>query len=314
MKRAVEELEASGILAGAQAELLRRVYGRRLLSVHWELRALLYAGILVLVLGLGLWIRQHLTALGHALLLGGIAAGALACFGACARRGGGFSADEVPSPSPAFDYVLFLGCLLVATDLTYLELRYRLLGGAWNLYLLGSGALYLLLAHRFDNRLVLSLALSTLGAWMGVKASLLAPESLSQVARADALLFGGLVVAAGAGQTVLGWKPHFLPVHLHLGANLVLAALLSGVFEGRQPGTYALLTLAVAACLGGYAVRARRFAYLPYAFGYGYAGLSAYLLDEFDPGERTVMIYFLVTSSAVGWALWTLHRRLRSDT
>jgi hypothetical protein len=211
--------------------------------------------------------------------------------------------------------VLLLGCLLFGTALTYLELRYRLLGPRWDLNLLGSGLLYLVLAHAFDNRLVLSLGLSTMGAWVGVKASLLDPTALSAVYRGDALLFGGLVIALGAGQALLGWKRHFLPVHLHLGVNVVLAALVSGVFDdGSQLLYAALLAGAVAACIG-YAARSRQFALLLYGTAYGYVGLSYLLLTWLDWGVLGVIgvpVYFLLSSLAVLWTLVTLHRTLRS--
>lgn len=317
MRQAVDDLERRRFLTEPQAALLRRVYERRLLSVYWELRTLLYGGILVLTTGLGLLIHRNLTAFGHVALIAALGLGSLGCLAYCLRRSGGLSAGPLPSPSATYDYVLLLGCLLFGTALTYLELRYRLLGNHWDLHLLASSLLYVLLAHCFDNRLVLSLGLSTLGAWMGVRASLLDPEALSAVYRGDALLFGGLVLAIGAGQTPLGWKRHFLPVHLHLGVNVVLAALVSGVFDDGSQRLYAvLLAGAVAACVG-YAVRSRQFALLLYGTAYGYVGLSYVLLTSFgwgdDIGIFAVPAYFLLSSLAVLWALVALHKTLRSD-
>jgi len=312
MREALNDLEVAGVLTQDQAALLRKMYGRELLSVHWELRVLLYAGILTLTTGLGLLIAKHFASIGHLALLGAIALGCAGCFAYCLRRGGGFSRDAVRAPDAGYDYVLFLGCLLLGTFQGYLELRYQVLAQHWSWWLLGSGLFYLLCAHYFDNRLVLSLALSTLGAWLGVKTSLLTAGRWEAAVRADALVFGAAVVLAGAAQAWAGWKRHFLSVHLHLGLNVLFAALVSGI--GRRAGglPYLLGLLAVAAGTALYAQRARRFVFLLYAVLYGYVGVTVFVLERGRWEVEAILLYFLVTASAVVAALVAFHRRFRS--
>src|SRR6185436_101652 len=79
--------------------------------------------------------------------------------------------NEVESPNMALDYVLYGGCLVFALDLGYMESRFHLLQEHWDFYLLLSSLLFFVLAYRFDNRLVLSLALSALAGWFGVTVS-----------------------------------------------------------------------------------------------------------------------------------------------
>jgi hypothetical protein len=312
VQKALNDLEGAGILNGEQAALLRRIYGRELFSVHWELRMLLYAGILILTTGLGLLIAKYFASIGHVALLAAIGLGSAGCFAYCLRRGGGFSAEMVPTPHAAYDYVLFLGCLLIGTFQGYLELRYQVLAQHWNWWLLGSGLFYLFCAHYFDNRLVLSLALSTLGAWLGVKTSLFTGGRWEPALRGNAISFGAIVVAAGIAQVRLGWKRHFLPVHLHLGVNVLLAALVSGT-DSRSRGIFYLAALLLA-CAGSalYAQRARRFAFLLYAVLYGYVGVTIFVLQHARWNTEGILAYFLVTAAALVAALVTFHRRFRS--
>jgi len=312
VQEALNDLEETGILNRDQAALLGRIYDRELFSVHWELRLLLYAGILILTTGLGLLIAKHFASIGHLALLAAIALGCAGCFAYCLRRGGGFSPEAVPAPDAAYDYVLFLGCLLLGTFQGYLELRYQLLAHDWNWWLLGSGLFYLLCAHYFDNRLVLSLALSTLGAWLGVKTSLLTGGRWETALRGNTLVFGAAVVAAGAVQVRLGWKRHFLPVHLHLGVNLLLAALVSGV-DSRTQGLFYLagLIMVGAGCVL-YAQRTRSFAFLLYAVLYGYLGFTIFVLERGRWHAEGILLYFLVTAAALVSALVAFHRRFRS--
>lgn len=311
MQEALNDLEGSGILSREQAALLRRIYGRELFSVHWELRMLLYAGILILTTGLGLLIAKHFASIGHLALLAAIALGCAGCFAYCLRRGGGFSSERVPTADAGYDYVLLLGCLLFGTLQGYLELRYQLLAQHWSWWLLGSGLLYLLCAHYFDNRLVLSLALSTLGAWLGVKTSLLTAGGWDAALRGNAIFFGATVVAAGAAQVRLGWKRHFLPVHLHLGINIILAALVAGI-DSDTGLRYLPALLLVCAGSTLYAQRARRFAFLLYALLYGYVGVTIFVFEQVRWDTEGFILYFLTTAAALVWALVAFHRRFRS--
>lgn len=312
MQEALNDLEETGILNREQAALLRRIYDRELMSVHWELRLLLYAGILILTTGLGLLVAKHFASIGHVALLAAIALGSAGCFAYCLHRGGGFSAEMVPTPDAAYDYVLLLGCLLLGTFQGYLELRYQLLAQHWSWWLLGSGLLYLLCAHYFDNRLVLSLALSTLGAWLGVKTSLFTGGSWDAALRGNALFFGATVVAAGTAQVQLGWKRHFLPVHLHLGINLLLAALVAGV-DSRTTGLFYLTGLLLVAISSAfYAQQAHRFAFLLYALLYGYLGVTIFVFEHVRWEAEGILLYFLTTAAALVSALVAFHRRFRS--
>ncbi len=66
--------------------------------------------------------------------------------------------------------MLYLGSLTWSVELGYIESRFHLLSGQWDLYLLATAVLFFFLAYRFDNRFVLSLALSSLAGWFGRKA------------------------------------------------------------------------------------------------------------------------------------------------
>ena len=72
--------------------------------------------------------------------------------------------------------MLYLGCLILAVELGYIESRFHPFGDGWDHSLLLAAAVFFLLAYRFDNRFVLSLALSSLGGWFGVRVAHLGPR------------------------------------------------------------------------------------------------------------------------------------------
>jgi hypothetical protein len=247
---AIARLRTDNVLSGRQAALFNRVARRHLVSVRFEIRVLLYVGVLLLTSGVGVLVVEHHGAIGPLAIAGSIGLAAAACLAWVVRRAPPFSWDEVPSPTVAFDYVLLLGLLLFAADLGYIEAQFTLLGPRWAHHLLVVGAIYLLAAYRWDSSTVLGLALTTLAAWRGVSVSL-ASASLGtgdgSELRASAIAFGALYVAAAALAVRLERKPHFEQVFGNAGLLLLLGALVSGVLEhGSTWGLWLVALLVVA--------------------------------------------------------------------
>src|SRR5262249_45864474 len=107
-----------------------------------------------------------------------------------------------------------------------------------------------------------------------------------------------IVLSAGAWLYRAGIKKHFLDTYLHVGANVLLMAALSGVGD-RTDGMISLailVALAATALILGF--RYRRFAFVAYGIGYGYIGISWQLLRSIS-GDIAVLSYFVVTGTLV---------------
>ncbi|MEO8681501.1 MAG: DUF2157 domain-containing protein [Vicinamibacterales bacterium] len=286
-----------GTITEEQQETLAALVRRERFSLYLELNALLYLGVLSIAGGVGWTVRTYFTNLGDAaiiLSLTGILAG---CFYYCVSRADPYSSEEVESPTLAFDYVLYLACVVLGIELGYLETRFALLREAWNYYVLASAVIYFSLAYRFDNRLVLSLALSTLAAWFGLSLTLWGYGSADSL-RLSAITYGLVVGGLGAVLRYRELKPHFFETYLHLAATVLFVALLSGVDDPRFRWVYlaALVGLGVIAILGG--VQYRRFAFVGYGIVFAYLGISFRLLLVI--GSATLgMFYGVVSATAV---------------
>src|SRR5262249_15897878 len=137
-------------------------------SVYWEIRGLFYVGALAILIGCGLVTREYFAQIGPLVLTAALAAGSFACLGYCFAKGAPYSPDEAASPTVGFDYVLYVGCGLFGLALGTLEGNFHVLQDRWSYYAFLSACVYGALAYRFDNRLVLSLALTTLAGWCGL--------------------------------------------------------------------------------------------------------------------------------------------------
>ena len=276
-------------------------------SVFLELNILLYAGVLALVAGLGWTVTTWSQQMGDVLVLGLLTAILAVCFWYCFSRAPAWSLAETPAPTAVFDYVLYLGSLVWGVELAYLENRFHVLSGQWDYYLLASALLFFFLAYRFDNRFVLSLALSSLAGWFGLTISRW-PSHEDATYRQCALLYC-LVVAVGA---VLlkrqGVKAHFFDTYLHIVANVLFWALLSGVFQ-REGYTIWLFALVMACSLSlGWGLQRRQFAFVAYSAVYGYIGVSWILVRGMRDGTAA-LAYFAFTAIAMLVALVKIARR-----
>jgi len=316
--RAIASLRAGGVLSTGQAAFFDRVARRGLVSVRFEIRTLLYVGVLLLTSGVGVLVALHQEEIGPLAIAAGIALAAAGSLIWVARRAAPFSWGEVPSPSVAFDYVLLLGLLLVAADLAYVEVQFTVLGPRWAYHLLIVGVLYLLAAYRWDSRTALGLAVATLAAWRGLSVSLVPAMIGPGVAadlRASAIALGALYVGAAVLSVRLARKPHFEEVFASTGLLLLLGGLLSGVLDDRQAwSAWLVAVLLTAGGVMAVAFRLGRSLYFAVALVAAYIALVRLLFEPFRYGRHAdsipLLLAALLGSAGLAVIFWA-HRRMR---
>lgn len=303
----LDQWKDQGVISPEQHALLAGLSRREPFSLFLELNILLYAGIVVFVAGLGWTVTTWSQQLGDILVLTILSVLLTACFWYCFSRAPAWSRAEVPSPSLAFDYVLYLGSLTWSVELAYFENRFHLLSGQWDLYLLATAGLFFFLAYRFDNRFVLSLALAALAGWFGLTISHW-PSNQDAAYRQYALLYGVLVAGAGAILQRRGLKPHFLGAYLNIAANVLFWALLSGVFDRQGYGVWFPALLGACGASLAWGLARRQFSFVAYAAVYGYVGVSSILIRGIY-GDTALLSYFVVTGVVMLVALILIARR-----
>jgi len=289
----LEQWRERGAITPEQNSLLAGLSRGEPFSLFLELNILLYAGILAFVAGLGWTVTTWSQQLGDVLVLTTLSAIVGFCFWYCFSRAPAWSPAASPSPSLVFDYILYLGTLTWALDLAYIENRLHMLSGQWDGYLLATAVLFFVLAYRFDNRLVLSFALSSLAGWFGLAISRW-PSHQDATYRQYAILYSLLIGLAGALTRRSGLKPHFFTAYGNIAANVLFWALLSGVFLRQGYLVWFLALLAAGGASLAWGLARRQFSFVAYAAVYGYVGASAILIRNIT-GASTVLSYFVIT-------------------
>ncbi|ADW68653.1 DUF2157 domain-containing protein [Granulicella tundricola] len=294
----IRDWKDQGNISPDQEALLTNLALEQPFSLSLELNVLLYAGVLAFVAGLGWTISTWSQQLGTLAILTALTLILAASLWFCFARVPTWSPAETSASSPFVDYVLYLACLVWSLELAYVEQRFHLLSGQWDLYLLLTAALFFALAYRFDNRFVLSLALSGFAGWFGLALSHGPLEDLEGRLRPYALLYCLIV---GAGTVLLQHfklKPHFFGTYLNLVANVLFWTTLSGVFEHENYGLWVIGLLATCGASLAWGLNRRQFVFVAYAAVYGYIGISSLIIRNSNDAIF-ILGYFVVTAIAM---------------
>ncbi|MEZ0540967.1 DUF2157 domain-containing protein [Fibrella arboris] len=299
-------LKQRDLVTDKQADALADFERQRPVSLHHELRAALYVGILLLTGGLGLLIYEHYDEIGDVAIVGGMAALCLIAFVYAWKNRPPFSSEAARNRSVFGDYALLLSCLLFLSLEGYAQYRFNLFGARYGLVTFLPAVLFLGIAYRFDHRGVLGMGLTALASWVGVTV-----RPLELRLRTNFFDETTVLAAIGLGTLLIGGallleqrrvKAHFTYTIVTFAGNLLLLALLAGVFnfDGRR-WFYGIPLFAVCAAFDWLSRREQVFLYRLMGVVYTYIGatyLLFRLLDGMNYPAEVYLIYFIVTGTA----------------
>ena len=320
-----KKLHAEGLVSDSAVQKAEALEWKPPLSLYWELRLLLYLGVLLLTGGLGLLVYKNIDSIGHQAVLAFIALITAGSFYYCLRKKAPFSWEKVSSPDPFFDYILLLGCLSLLIFLGYLQYEYDTFGDHYGLATFIPMVILFGAAYYFDHLGVLSLAVTNLGAWVGIAITPLSILKGGNFAD-DRLIYTGillavvlLLIARLTQQRRL--KPHFETTYANFGVHLFFIATLAGLFT--HDTTYGLwfLGLAVFAVYAYIQAMARRsFYFILVIVLYFYIALSAVIVRLLSTMTMSGnsdpiflgLLYFILSAIGTAMLLIRLNRQLKS--
>jgi hypothetical protein len=303
-----EKLHREGLLNDNALASVKTAEENRLFSLHWEIKTLLYLGVLLLSGGLGILIYKNIDTIGHQvilLIIGVICAG---CFSYCIRQKLPFSWQKVNSPNAFFDYALLLGCLTFVTFIGYLQFQYTAFGTAYGLATFIPLAVLAVSAYYFDHLGVLSMAITNLAAWMGIAATPM--QVLSDNDFGDTrliytgLLLGVILLLLAIISEKKNLKKHFAFTYRNFGTHIIFIALIAAMCVfGSTYFFWFLLMAAIGTYIFLQAFRERSFYFVLITVLYGYIGLSILVLRSLprmgDIGAIYLGLLYMI-GSAIG--------------
>lgn len=318
-----ENLHADGLISDESFEKIKQKSD--LFSVHWEVKTLLYLGVLLLTSGLGLLIYENIDTIGHKVVLALIALICTGCFAYCFKISLPFSTEKVKSPNTSSDYVLLLGSISFLTFIGYLQYEYKAFGTNYNMATLIPMLVLFFTAYYFDHLGILNMAIANLAVWMGVsvtpKALLLNSDFDSKTIIYTYLVLGAILLTGAYLTQRLNFKKHFKFSYQHYGVHVTFISLLAGYFfyyNSVFAILWMLVLFAIACLIYLDAFKSHSFYFLLLVVLYGYVAISSLvvrmlLLAQDEGALYLLMLYFIGSAIGLIFLLINLNKKIKTS-
>ncbi len=314
----LSELRQRGHLNEKQYAWLARIYSGEFISLFYEIRALLYVGVLSFTTGAGILLYKHTETLGHSINILLLTMVMLACFAYATKHRPPYTHAEVESPTPYYDYALLLGALLFASIEGYLQAVYNIFGQQWGLAGLIPAVVFFVMAYLYDHRGILALAITATAAAIGLEVSAI-NWFANNVFSEEALIFPSVALGVGViGAAALlrraGIKVHFTFTYLLWGATFIFAGMLGAVISFEPTSLYCLTLMIVSVVAMRYALQTATFVFYLYGAVFGYIGLTVLLTSLVDLGALFWYLYFIISCGGLVYFITRSLKTFRVST
>jgi hypothetical protein len=294
-----KELLEKGLITEDQYTKIEMITSGKIVSVFYELRSLLYLGILLFTTGVGILIYKNIGEIGHLISVFVLMALTTGCIWYIFKNAPSYSNEAVKPPTPYFDYIVLLSALLFISIIGYLEFLFDIVEEKPGLITLTTSVFFFYAAYRFDHVGVLSLAITALASFWSISVS---PQQWysGNFFEADNLHITAIIfsIVVGAIASVLdrkGIKKHFTFTYLNFCSLIFFVASIAGLFMEDWWGIFLLLIYAGCAFAYYMARWKKSFLFLLYAFLAAYIG-TTYLLAETILNDELLWFFYSIAS------------------
>jgi hypothetical protein len=168
LKEKISKLVEEGYMYQNQQEEFEEYQQKNIFSLNSELLFFMYASVLLFTSGVGVVIYKNIDSIGHSIILIVNFLLALACFYFCFKKAHGFSKKETSFENAVYDYLVLLGTILSCIFVGYFQFQYQIFGNDYRWVSLVSALICFSIAYYFDQKMVLSMAITSLIAFVGI--------------------------------------------------------------------------------------------------------------------------------------------------
>lgn len=279
---------------------------REVFSVYPEVRLLAWGGALLVATAAGILLKNNLERIGPVALAVAIGLAAAACYAWVFWRRERASVVD--------DYILLLGALLVSADVGFIESQFHIFDQNWPRHFLLLALVHGAVAYRFDSKMVLSLSIAAMAAWLGIEQRQFDGPGGAEVVSLSwrAFVCAGLVIVWTLLDRRFRRERTFDRVFEHFAANLALWGGFVLLFENetRLLGTLLMLVVAAAVIVWGFRIHSEPF--VLYAYVYAVIAVDVLVVDFIDDAEGGLFFVVISMIGAIA-GLFALHRHFRQE-
>lgn len=198
-------------------------------SLNAELKLFLYLSVLLFTSGIGILIYNNIDSIGHIAILSLLLIVIVVCFYYCFKNSKGFQKQETTFEHPVLEYLVLAASILTCIFIGYLQFQYQPFGTHYGLATLIPTVVSFFCAYYFDNKSVLTIAITGLAAYVGLSVT---PQDLlnnsnfydDQSLSYSAIMLGILLIVWTVYSSRINLKKHFNIIYLTFTLHIISIA------------------------------------------------------------------------------------------
>ena len=297
----------AALISEKQFGFLESIRTEKVVSLYYELRLILYLGILLLTGGLGYLAYENIGEFGHFLLMLLMAVLAGGGYYFVLKKSKPYSNFIVKESSVYLDYIIVLVALLVVGLFTYIQVYFDLVEELLNYTSLLSAGLFFYMAYRFDNKILLSMAITALVATFGLTITPVGWLKSEWFEATDlyliSIIIGLFFIAVGYFLSQKSIKEHFLFSYQNYGLLLFYGGCITSLFV--SPIWVAMVVAIIAGGALYYTWKFKQFLFFLYSVLTAYIALTYLifmsLLENSDAWIFMIYYFPITCVSAIGF-------------
>jgi hypothetical protein len=309
-EQAVQNLFEKNLITENQFQEIKTYRALKIFSLHTELRLFLYLSVLLFTSGIGILIYENIDTIGHIAILSLLLIVIVVCFYYCFKNAKGFQKAETTFEHPVLEYLVLAANILTCIFIGYLQFQYKPFGEHYGLATLVPTIVSFFCAYYFDNKSVLTIAVTGLAAYIGLTVT---PQDLlnnndfyaGQGLSYSAVMLGVLLILWTIYSNRTSLKTHFSLIFLTFALHIISIAAISNLTNYET-----LIWMIFAVVLAGstyyfYKTSYNYKAMSLYVFMlvYGYIGANMILFRIFenvDFSDIWELVFFLLPAYFIG--------------
>lgn len=245
-----QELFEKNLITENQFQEVKEYRNLNIFSLNVELKLLLSISVLMFTSGIGILIYDNINSIGHIALLTILFMVTCGCFYYCFKNSKGFQKTETTSESPFLEYIVLTANVLTCIFIGYLQFQYKAFGTHYGLATLIPTIVSFGCAYYFDNKSVLTIAVTGLAAYVGLSVT---PQDIfngnndfyeNQSLSYSAVFLGMLLILWTIYSFKINLKTHFALVYLTFALHIISVASITNMLN--EEITWLLFTLILA--------------------------------------------------------------------
>lgn len=287
-EQATQTLFEKNFITEEQLVQIKSYRSLGIFSLNAELKMFLYLSVLLFTSGIGILIYENIDTIGHIAILSLLLIVIVICFYFCFKNSKGFQKSETTFESPVLEYLVLAANILTCIFIGYLQFQYKPFGTHYGLATLVPTIVSFFCAYYFDNKSVLTIAITGLTAYVGFSVT---PQDLlkndfytHQDLSYSAVILGGLLILWTIYSSRIQLKRHFNLIYLTFALHMISIASISNLVNDNKGIWFAFSIILAGSSFYFYKIshEVKAISLFVFMIIYAYIGINIFIFRVFE--------------------------------